>query len=176
LLSTIGERAGDFVAAADQLRELRVGVQSVLAETGERVRDMQAAADSFRSVATEASAMTRTLRDAQASQLMTAEITGGIVKSTGEVVERQAAVVRLSQETYGEAARVLDGIDEQLASALQTISTRMQDYNRQVEKNFETIIKTVNARMPELFERLEGLLQQVTEAVEELNDTLRRRS
>lgn len=176
LLAAIGERAGDFVAAADQLRELRTGVQSVLAETGQRVRDMQAAAESFRSVATEAGAMTRTLREAQATQLKAAEATGGIVQSTGEVVKRQAEVVRMSQETYGEAARVLEGIDEQLASALQTISTRMQDYNRQVEKNFETILKTVNAKMPELFERLEGLLQQVTEAVEELNDTLRRRS
>ncbi|HCT55643.1 MAG TPA: hypothetical protein DGD08_00370 [Gemmatimonas aurantiaca] len=176
LLAVIGERAGDFVAAADQLAELRAAVQSVLAETGQRVREMQGAADSFRSVATEAGAMTRTLREAQASHLKAAETVSGLVHRTGEVVERQAVVVQLSQDTYSEAARVLSGLDEQLASALQTISTHMQDYNRQVEKNFQIIMNSVNSKMPELFERLGGLLQQVTDSVEELGDVLKRQN
>jgi hypothetical protein len=175
LLAVIGQRASDFVAAADQLRELRQGVQAVLAETGQRVRELQSAADAFRSVATEVGTAAQALRDAQGTQLKTAEVTSGALVRSSEVVQAQAALVSRSSETFDTAARVLGGMDEQLGNALQTILTRMQEYNQVVEKNFERILTTVNAQMPKVFEQLGGLMQQVADAVDELNDALRQR-
>lgn len=37
-------------------------------------------------------------------------------------------------------------------------------------------MNSVNSKMPELFERLGGLLQQVTDSVEELGDVLKRQN
>ena len=147
----------------------------MLAETGQRVRELQSAGDAFRSVATEVGSAAQTLRDAQGTQLKTAEVTSGALVRSSEVVQAQAALVSRSSETFDAAARVLGGVDEQLGKALQTILTRMQEYNEVVENNFSRILTTVNAQMPELFERLGGLMQQVADAVNELNDALRQR-
>jgi uncharacterized phage infection (PIP) family protein YhgE len=173
LLTTLGERAQDFVSAADQLRELRQGVERVLADTGTRVRDLQEAGTAFRSVATEAATLTRALRESIDQQRVVLEGSAGVVRSAGEVVREQVVVADRSRQTFEAAQEVLGSLDTQLAGALQSMVDRMQDYNRQVEKNFEIILTRVNERMPELFERLEASLQQVGETVEELNDTVK---
>jgi uncharacterized phage infection (PIP) family protein YhgE len=173
LLANLGERSQDFVSAADQLRELRHGVERVLAETGTRVRDLQDAGTAFRSVATEAATMARTLRESMDQQRVVLEGSAGMVRSASEVVREQVVVADRSRQTFEAAQEVLGSLDTQLAGALQSMVDRMQDYNRQVEKNFEIILTRVNERMPELFERLEASLQQVGETVEELNDTVK---
>jgi hypothetical protein len=172
LLAALGERSDDFIAAADQLRELRQGVSQVIAQTGERVRDMNKAADAFRSVATEASTLTRTLRETQDQQRKTTETSAGTMVKVGEIVERQSALFDSSAKSLQLAKSVFGDLDERLARALGVLLEQMQNYNFQVEKNFEVILHRVNERMPELFERLEGSLQQVAELVEDLNEAV----
>ncbi len=173
VLLRIGERIEDFDRAAGQLRELREGVEHVLAETAARVRDMQEAAIAFRSVATEAATMTRSLRETQDQQRATAESAAGTVSRVGLVVQDQAKMLEATERTFGEASRVFTGLDQQLASALRVMIESMLTYNVQVEKNFESIMIKVNEKMPELFERLEGNLQVLSQAVEELQDTVK---
>jgi hypothetical protein len=172
LLARLGERADDFVQAADQLKELRIGVESVIASTGERIRELNEAASAFRLVATEASSLTGALRDTHERQRKAAEGTTAIVDQVANLNrEQQQALVR-TQETFRQAEQVLGTLDVRLASAMREIMSRMQDYNTVVEKNFANIMGSVNQRMPALFERLEGSLQQVGEVVEELAETM----
>jgi hypothetical protein len=172
VLARLGERVEDFDRAADQLRELREGVERVLAETGAKVRDIQDAAGSFRAVATEAATMSRSLRETQDQQRKTAETAAGAVVSVGAVVQDQSRLLGETKVTFDQARAIFDGLDQRLASALTVVIQSMQSYNEQVERNFETIMKKVNEKMPELFERLEASVQQVNESVEELTETL----
>jgi ABC-type transporter Mla subunit MlaD len=172
VLVRLGERVEDFDRAADQLRELREGVERVLAETGAKVRDIQDAAGSFRAVATEAATMSRSLRETQDQQRKTAETAAGAVVSVGAVVQDQSRLLGETKVTFDQARAIFDGLDQRLASALTVVIQSMQSYNEQVERNFETIMKKVNEKMPELFERLEASVQQVNESVEELTETL----
>ena len=82
-------------------------------------------------------------------------------------------MLEATERTFEEASRVFTGLDQQLASALRVMIESMLTYNVQVEKNFESIMIKVNEKMPELFERLEGNLQVLSQAVEELQDTVK---
>jgi hypothetical protein len=174
LLATLGSRSDDFVAAADQLRELRSGVERVLLESGARVRDLQEAAVAFRSVATEASTLTRELRGTSELQRKAIEGTTTMVASVSDVVREQALVADRTRDSFAVAGKMLGSLDTDLARALQAVVEGMQQYNVQVERNFESIIGKVNKEMPALFERLEQSLAQVSSAVEDLNDMLAR--
>jgi hypothetical protein len=174
LLATLGSRSDDFVAAADQLRELRSGVERVLQESGARVRDLQEAAVAFRSVATEASTLTRELRGTSELQRKAIEGTTTMVASVSDVVREQAMVADKTRDSFAVAGKMLGSLDTDLARALQAVVEGMQQYNVQVERNFESIIGKVNREMPALFERLEQSLAQVSSAVEDLNDMLAR--
>jgi ABC-type transporter Mla subunit MlaD len=172
LLETLGQRSADFVTAADQLKELRQGVERVLAETGSRVRELTDVAAVFRSVATEASTMTRSLKESQDQHRRAAEAAAGMVARIGEVASTQVQAADRAKVAFEAADRIMDDLDTQLDRTLQVIVSRMQDYNAQVEKNFEKILGSVNQKMPELFTRLEGALQQLGQTVEELTDVV----
>ena len=174
LLATLGSRSDDFVAAADQLRELRVGVEGVLKETGARVQELHLAASDFKIVATEAATLTRELKASQDLQRRAAEGTATVMSELGAVVREQAEVADKTRNSFSVAGEMLGRLDGDLARALQAVVNGMQDYNAQVERNFESIIGRVNREMPALFTRLEQALAQVASAVEELNDTLDR--
>lgn len=174
LLNTLGSRSDDFIAAADQLRELRSGVERVLQESGDRVRDLHEAAIAFRSVATEAAALTRELRGTSELQRKAIEGTTSVVASVSDVVRQQTAAADKTRDSFAVAGEMLGRLDGDLARALQSLVNGMQDYNAQVERNFETIIGKVNKEMLELFHRLEQSLGQVASSVEELNDALSR--
>lgn len=172
VLARLAERVDDFDRAAGQLRELREGVQNVLAETGQKVKDLQDASSAFRVVATEAATLTRSLRESQEQHRKSAETAAGMVTKVDSVVAEQARILGETRLTFEQARTVLDGLDERLAASLSVVTRQMQQYNEQVERNFESIMKKVNAKMPELFERLEGSLQQVAETVDELQETV----
>lgn len=172
LLASLAERSGDFIAAADQLRELRDGVASILAQTGDKVREINEAAGAFRAVATQASSMTLSLRETQDQQRQTTETASKTVVRVSDIVDRQSELVDASGKTFTQAKEVFAELDVRLASALKVLVEQMQDYNMQVEKNFEAIISRVNQKLPELFDRLEGSLQQVAEVVEDLTETV----
>ena len=172
VLARLAERVDDFDRAAGQLRELREGVQSVLAETGQKVKDLQEASSAFRVVATEAATLTRSLRESQEQHRKSAETAAGMVTRVDSVVAEQARILGETRLTFDQARSVLDGLDERLAASLSVVTRQMQQYNEQVERNFESIMKKVNGKMPELFERLEGSLQQVAETVDELQETV----
>lgn len=172
VLARLAERVDDFDRAAGQLRELREGVQNVLAETGQKVKDLQDASSAFRIVATEAATLTRSLRESQEQHRKSAETAAGMVTKVDSVVAEQARILGETHLTFEQARTVLDGLDERLSASLSVVTRQMQQYNEQVERNFEIIMKKVNAKMPELFERLEGSLQQVAEAVEQLQQTV----
>lgn len=174
LLARLGERSEDFVQAAGQLREMREGVERILAETGNKVRDLQDAATGFKSVAVEVSSVIRTLRETQDQQRKATEVSAGMVARVEAVVEGQMRVLTETRQTFEAAREILDGLDVRLGTALTVIVQQMQGYNTQVEQNFEKIMLKVNEKMPELFDRLEGGLQQVAESVEELQDTVSR--
>jgi hypothetical protein len=172
VLKLLGERSGDFVAAADQLQQLRDGVQQVLATTGQRLKELQEAAVAFRAVATEASSMTSALRDTQQKQQAATTEATSLVSGVAALVRQQQATLESTQATFKNAQDVLGNLDSRLASALQVILSRMQEYNTAVEKNFNKIVASSNEKLPELFERLEANLQQVAEVVEELAETM----
>lgn len=174
LLAALGERSGDFIAAADQLRELREGVSQVLAQTTARVREMHEAATAFRTVAVEAANLTRSLRETQDQQRQTTETASGTVTRVGGIVERQAEIVDASSKSFKLAQDVFGDLDERLATALRVLLEQMQNYNVQVEKNFEIILGRVNRKLPELFERLEASLTQVADLVGDLTDAVDR--
>lgn len=174
VLATLGARSDDFVAAADQLRELRTGVERVLHESGARVRDLHEAATAFRGVAIEAAALTRELRGTSEVHRKALEGSSVVIAGVGEVVREQSAVAERARESFSIAGEMLARLDGDLARALQAVVNGMQDYNTQVERNFETILGKVNKEMPALFDRLEQSLQQVASAVEELTETLSR--
>jgi hypothetical protein len=172
VLQLLGERSGDFVAAADQLQALREGVQQVLATTGQRLKELQDAASAFRSVATEAASMTSALRETQQKQQSaTAEATS-LVTGVATLVREQQATLERTKATFTSAQEILGGLDGRLAKALDVILTRMQDYNTAVEKNFNKIVASSNEKLPELFEHLSANLIQIKEVVEELADTM----
>ena len=174
VLAKLGERADDFVQAATQLRELREGVQSVLAETGAKVRELHEAGSSFRVIAVEVSSLTKSLRDTQDQQKKSAELSASMVARVETVVDSQSRVLTETRSTFDSARTILDDLDKRLGSVLTVVVQQMQGYNTQVEQNFEKIMLKVNERMPELFDRLEGSLQQVADSVEELQDTVAR--
>jgi ABC-type transporter Mla subunit MlaD len=146
----------------------------VLQESGARVRDLQEAAVAFRSVATEASTLTRELRGTSELQRKAIEGTTTMVASVSDVVREQAMVADKTRDSFAVAGKMLGSLDTDLARALQAVVEGMQQYNVQVERNFESIIGKVNREMPALFERLEQSLAQVSSAVEDLNDMLAR--
>lgn len=168
LLTTLAERSKDFVAAADQLRELRQGVERVLAETGSRVNELNQAASAFRSVATEAHSMSKALQDSSSTQKQTVEKAVGLMGSIGDTARTQLEAAERARIAFTTADQTMEALDDRLKSVLEVIVNRMQDYNRQVERNFEVILGKVNSKMPELFERLEASLKQVADIVEEL--------
>lgn len=172
VLSRLAERIDDFDRAAGQLRELREGVERVLAESGQKVKDLHEAAGSFRVVATEAATLTRQLRESQDQHRKSAETAAGMVAKVDTVVAEQSRILSETHVTFEQARTVLDGLDQRLAASLSVVTRQMQQYNEQVERNFESIMKKVNEKMPELFERLEGSLQQVSETVDELQETV----
>jgi ABC-type transporter Mla subunit MlaD len=172
VLAKLAERSTDFVAAADQLRELREGVSQVLSQTGNRVRELNDAASAFRTVATEANSITKALRESQDQHRRAAETAAGMVNRVGEVAATQVQAADKARVAFEAADRIMDELDTQLERTLQVIVNRMQDYNTQVERNFEKILGSVNQKMPELFTRLEGALQQLNLAVEELTDAV----
>lgn len=172
LLTTLADRSKDFMAAADQLRELREGVAQVLSQTGTRVREINEAAAAFRSVAVEANTLTTTLRETVEQHRRSTENAVGMVSRIGEVATTQVQAADKAKIAFETADHIMNGLDEQLDRTLQVIVSRMQDYNTQVERNFEKILGAVNQRMPELFTRLEGALQQLNLAVEELTDAV----
>lgn len=168
LLTTLAQRSQDFVAAADQLRELREGVERVLAETGARVNDLNQAASAFRSMATEAHSMSKALQDSSSTQRQTVEKAVGLMGSIGDTARTQLEAAERARIAFTTADQTMEALDERLNSVLEVIVNRMQDYNRQVERNFEVILGKVNSKMPELFDRLEASLKQVADVVEEL--------
>ena len=172
LLASIGERSTDFIAAADQLRELRQGVERVLAETGQKVRDLQEAAAAFRVVATEARTISQSLRESQDQHRKASEAAAGMVSRVGEVAQTQVQAADRAKVAFESADKIMAELDQKLERTLTVIVTRMQDYNTQVESNFEKILKTVNAKMPELFDHLTASLQQMSDSVEELSDSV----
>lgn len=172
VLKLLGERSGDFVAAADQLKALREGVQQVLATTGQRLKELQEAASAFRTVATEASSMTSALRDTQQKQQAATTEATSLVTGVATLMRQQQSTLESTQATFRNAQEVLGNLDTRLANALQVILSRMQEYNTAVEKNFNKIVASSNEKLPELFERLEANLQQVAEVVEELAETM----
>lgn len=172
VLSRLAERVDDFDRAAGQLRELREGVERVLAESGQKVKDLHEAAGSFRVVATEAATLTRQLRESQEQHRKSAETAAGMVARVDTVVAEQSRILGETRVTFEQARAVLDGLDQRLAASLSVVTRQMQQYNELVERNFESIMKQVNAKMPELFERLEGSLQQVAGTVDELQQTV----
>lgn len=172
VLVQLGARIDDFNLAASQLKELREGVERVLAETGNNVRHLHDSVGAFRTVATEASTMAKSLRETQDQQRRTAETAAGTVTSVGVVVQEQSKLLGETRGTFDQARSVFSELDTQLASALTAVVKNMQDYNEQVEQNFERIMRSVNEKMPELHERLEGSIGQLTEQVGELTEVL----
>ena len=172
VLTRLGQRLEDFEHAATQLRELREGVERILAETGTKVQAMHEAGASFKLVATEVSSLARDMRTAQDQQRTTTDVASKAIVSVKDIVSRQAEIADQSRLTFQLAQEVFSDIDTRLASALRTIADQMQGYNTQVERNFEKIMQQVNAKMPELFNHLDRSLQQVQETVEELAETV----
>jgi hypothetical protein len=172
VLTRLGQRLEDFERAATQLRELREGVEHVLAETGVKVKAMQDAGASFKLIATEVTSLTRDMRATQDQQRITTEVASKAIVSVKDVVARQAEIADQSRLTFEQAQIVFSDIDTRLAAALRTIADQMQGYNSQVERNFEKIMQQVNAKMPELFDHLDRSLQQVADTVEELSETV----
>ena len=172
VLNRLAERIEDFDRAAEQLRELREGVERVLAESGQKVRDLQEAAGAFRVVATEAATLTRQLKESQDQHRKSAETAAGMVSQVNTVVTEQSRLLGETRDTFDLARTVLDGLDQRLAASFAAVTRHMQQYNEQVELNFSTIMSKVNEKMPDLFEKLERNLQQVHDAVEDLNQTV----
>lgn len=168
LLASLAERSKDFIVAADQLRELREGVAQVLSQTGNHVRELKDAASAFRSVAAETNSITTVLRESIEQHRRTTETASGMVSRIGDVVEEQKQAADKAKVAFKAADTLMNELDTKLDRTLQVVVSRMQDYNTQVEKNFEKIIGSVNQKLPELFTRLEGYLQDLSEKVEEL--------
>jgi hypothetical protein len=135
---------------------------------------MHEAATAFRTVAVEAANLTRSLRETQDQQRQTTETASGTVTRVGGLVERQAAIIDASTKSFQLAQDVFGDLEERLATALRVIVEQTQDYNTQVEKNFEVILGHVNKELPKLFERLESSLTQTAEVVGELTDSVNR--
>lgn len=172
LLASLAERSKDFVSAADQLRELREGVTQVLGQTGNRVRELNEAALAFRVVATEVNSITSVLRESLEQHRRAAENAAGMVSRVGEVAATQVQAADKAKVAFETADRIMDGLDTQLDRTLQVIVSRMQDYNAQVEKNFDKILGSVNQKMPEYFTRLEGAVEKLSYSVEELTNAV----
>jgi hypothetical protein len=172
IVAELRQRVQEFDRAATTLRDAQGFVQRTLEQNGAGLRAMQDAASKVEMLSATLAGAASAVSKTQEAQLRTAETARGQLAHLESMAQQHGELLRQYDGALRHAHDLFAQLDDKLGATLDTILDKVQQYNRGVEQNFQSIMEHVNGTMPTMGNLLHTATDELREQVEELTDVI----
>jgi len=165
LLLTLERKSDQFDRAGQTLLAAQATLHATLEQNHHALSAMSTAASEVKSYSASLAGFQRQVEEGQKTQTQLATMSRVSISKLVEAAGRHDEFLTRYQQTFDNYRGVFEGLDQEIASILETILDQLQSYNRSVEGNFRTIVDSANNVMP----RMAGVIKQ---SADHLHDQL----
>jgi hypothetical protein len=172
LLGGIEDRSKDFREASVALLEAKTFVNSILQENGKALAQMAEASKQVNAFGESLKVQVAAFRSTGESQKA---ITNTLDEATGRLtrtLEAQQSQLAQYEGKIQQFTHVVDGLDTSIAGIMKATSEGLRDYNEKIRLNFQAIVDVADKLVPQAARMLQTQIEQFSEQLEGLNDTL----
>jgi hypothetical protein len=172
LLAGIEDRSKDFREASSALLDAKTFVQTLLQDSGTALAQMVGAG-------LQINAFSEGLKVQVLAFKATGESHRSITASLDNATSRLTKTMEAQQDQLSkyegkitQFTQVVDSLDSSIADIMKATSEGLRDYNEKVRVNFQSIVDTADKLVPQAAMMLQGQIEQFSEQLEDLNETL----
>jgi hypothetical protein len=147
-------------------------LEHTLSQNHQALQALGQAAGQVRAYSEGLAGQQRKVEEGHQLQMRLATLTEQSVSKLVDASRQQEVMLGQYRSTFEKYQGVFQGLDQELDRTLSTILTKMDQYNRNAERNFEALLKTANQYFPDIASTLKDANGDLREQLEELTDTL----
>jgi hypothetical protein len=172
LLESMEARSQDFERAGTLLLSAQGSLRETLQQNQQALAAMGQAAGQVKSYSEALAGVGRNTENVQKQQAQTAVQVAEAVAQLRLASERNQLLLNQYSSVFRQSEETFAQLDERIGTVLQTILSRINDYNGAVENNFRAIVSVANDHVPRMADTFQNQVAALGEQMEELIEAM----